>query len=110
MTSDGSGGAHVLEIRKGPEASYADVYTPQALAALAVLAPLNEPRRGLMSARIERRAARASRRQPIAFLDPGSVIPGTASPVHAADNVGAGVGRVLDASQRQRIAAAWDRL
>jgi malate synthase len=69
--------SHVLQIRGDLERSYADVYTPEALAALAALAPLNEPRRALMSARIQRRAARARGRQRIAFLDPATTIPGT---------------------------------
>jgi len=34
-----------LQIRGDYERSYRDVYTPEALAALATLAPLNEPRR-----------------------------------------------------------------
>jgi malate synthase len=67
----------MLQIRGQLERSYADVYTPEALAALAALAPLNEPRRALMSARIARRAARARGRERIAFLDPGATIPGT---------------------------------
>src|SRR3989442_15555211 len=61
---------HALQIRGNLEGSYPDVYPPEALAALAVLAPLNEPRRALMSARIQRRAARARGEQRIAFLDP----------------------------------------
>ncbi|HLN92569.1 MAG TPA: malate synthase, partial [Thermoanaerobaculia bacterium] len=47
------------------------------MAALAALAPLNGPRRALMKARIERRAARARNRQRIDFLDPGGTIPAT---------------------------------
>lgn len=38
------------------------------------------------------------------------VIPGTARPDHALDNLAAGVGRLPDAAQRRRIAAAWDGL
>ena len=38
------------------------------------------------------------------------VIPGTASPAHAKDNVAAGLGRLPDAAGRRRIADAWDRL
>ena len=76
--------AHALEIRGDLERSYADVYTPEALSALAALAPLDEPRRVLMSARIQRRAARARGRQRIAFLDPDRTIPGTAIKVQDA--------------------------
>ncbi len=38
------------------------------------------------------------------------VIPGTARPDHAKDNLAAGVGRLPDAAQRRRIAEAWDGL
>ena len=37
------------------------------------------------------------------------VIPGTARPDHAKDNLAAGVGRIPDMAQRRRIAEAWDR-
>ena len=38
------------------------------------------------------------------------VIPGTAKPDHMRDNVAAGLGRLPDAVQRQRMAAYWDKL
>jgi aryl-alcohol dehydrogenase-like predicted oxidoreductase len=38
------------------------------------------------------------------------VIPGTARPDHARDNVAAGLGRLPDATQRQRMAAYWQSL
>jgi len=38
------------------------------------------------------------------------VIPGTAKPEHMRDNVSAGLGRLPDATQRQRMAAYWDAL
>ena len=38
------------------------------------------------------------------------VIPGTAKPDHMRDNVAAGLGRLPDATQRQRMAAYWDAL
>src|SRR6185436_10343366 len=66
-----------LQIRGDLERTYRDVCTPAAMAALAALAPLNESRRALMAARIQRRAARASERKRITFLDPGMRIPGT---------------------------------
>jgi malate synthase len=69
--------SHALEIRSDLERAYRDVFTQAAMAALAALAPLNEPRRALMSARIERRAARARERQRIRFLDADSTISGT---------------------------------
>jgi malate synthase len=57
--------------------TYDDVYTPEVLAALAVLAPLDEKRQAAMTTRIRRRAARARDRKPIEFLDPNSMIAGT---------------------------------
>lgn len=38
------------------------------------------------------------------------VIPGTARPQHAKDNVAAGLGRLPDERARKRISAAWDGL
>src|SRR5262245_47059052 len=67
----------VLEIRGTLEATYPDVFTPDALAALAALAPLDAARKALMKARIARRAARVRDRRRIEFLDPQSVIPRT---------------------------------
>jgi malate synthase len=72
------------EIRGDLARVYRDVYTADAMAALAALMPLNEPRRALMAARIDRRAARARDRRRIAFLDPDSTIPGTDIPVRDA--------------------------
>jgi malate synthase len=65
------------QIRGTLETSYVDVFTPEALSALAALAPLDAERKGMMKARIARRAARARDRQRMAFLDPQSVIPRT---------------------------------
>ena len=67
-------GQRSFEIRGNLESQYADVYTPQALAALEALAPLDADRKALMTARIARRAQRARDRQPIAFLDPAATI------------------------------------
>jgi len=66
-----------IEIRGTLEASYPDVFTPEALAALAALAPLDADRKAVMRARIDRRAARMRDRRRIAFLDPQSIIPRT---------------------------------
>jgi malate synthase len=66
-----------LQIRGSLERQYADVYTPQALAALAALAPLDQQRRELMAARTRRRAARAREGQRIGFLDAAATIGGT---------------------------------
>lgn len=63
-----------LRIRHGVLEDYRDVLTPAALDALAALAPLNEDRRALMRARIERRAKRFRDRERIGFLSPDSTI------------------------------------
>jgi malate synthase len=66
-----------FEIRGTLENSYPDVFTAEALSALAALAPLDADRKAVMKARIARRAARVRGRQRIAFLDPQSSIPRT---------------------------------
>src|SRR5438477_4654835 len=66
--------ARKLEIRGNLERAYADVFSPQAVAALEALADLDADREALMAARIERRAARARNHQRIAFLDPQATI------------------------------------
>src|SRR5437763_7994530 len=63
-----------LEIRGNLENAYADVFTPEAVAALEAVAGLDADRKAVMAARIERRAARARNRQRIAFLDPQATI------------------------------------
>ena len=63
-------GPRRLEIRANLETSYSDVLTQEALTALEALAPLDVDRRAVMTARIERRAARARSRERITFLDP----------------------------------------
>jgi len=76
--------ASSLEIRQGLLRAYPDVYTPEALAALQALAPLDRDRRELMTRRIARRQERARERRPIEFLDPAVFIPRTRIPVHEA--------------------------
>jgi malate synthase len=66
--------ARKLEIRGNLESAYADVFTPEAVAALEALAGFDADRKAVMAARIERRAARARNQQRIAFLDPQSAI------------------------------------
>jgi len=66
-----------LEIEGNLASAYDDVFTFAALDALAALADFEPQRRQIMSARIERRAARARDRRPITFLDPQTLIPGT---------------------------------
>ena len=77
MSGEVLGDAFALEIRPGLERAYPDVYTAEAMAALAALAPLDEARRELMRARLERRAARARDRQRIGFLPADATIAGT---------------------------------
>ncbi len=69
--------ASVLEYRQHLLQSYPDVYTPAALEALEVLAPLDAPRREVMAARVARRQARARGGKRIDFLDPDALIPRT---------------------------------
>ncbi len=66
-----------LEFRDAVLAAYPDVYTPAALAALEVLAPLNHRRHERMAARTALRKRRAGQGERISFLDPESLIPGT---------------------------------
>jgi malate synthase len=66
-----------LNYRNSVLKAYPGVYTPAALEALEVLAPLNRERRELMAGRIARRLARRNGRQRIAFLDPQALIPRT---------------------------------
>src|SRR5881397_2734461 len=66
--------ARKLEIRGNLENAYADVFTPEAVAALEALAGLDADRKALMAARIERRAERARNKQRIRFLDPQDTI------------------------------------
>ena len=73
-----------LEYRNGVLTAYAEVYTPAAIEALEVLAPLNRDRREVMTRRIERRLTRERERQRIAFLDPHALIPRTAIQVQDA--------------------------
>jgi malate synthase len=63
-----------LEIRGNLESAYADVFTPEAVAALEALAGLDADRKAVMAARIERRAARARNKQRIDFLHPQATI------------------------------------
>jgi malate synthase len=77
MIGGRQGDAHALQVRGDLLRSYGDVFTPEAMGALAALAPLNAPRRALMEARIQRRARRARDRRRIAFLDPATTISGT---------------------------------
>lgn len=76
--------ARKLEIRGNLENAYADIFTPEAMAALEALAGLDADRKAVMAARIARRAARARNKQRIAFLDPQATIARTAIKVQDA--------------------------
>jgi malate synthase len=77
MIGGRQGEAHALQVRGDLLRSYRDVFTPEAMEALAALAPLDSRRQALMAARMERRARRARDRRRIEFLDPAITIPGT---------------------------------
>jgi malate synthase len=92
-----------VEIRANLQNSYPDVFTPQAVAALEALAGFDADRRAVMTARIERRSARARNRERIRFLDPDAWIARTKIRVQEARDgafVGSDIPRDL---QRQWI-------
>jgi malate synthase len=66
-----------LKIRDNLQETYSDVYTPEALAALSALAPLNATIKEVMAARNKKRAERQRQQKRITFLDPESSIPRT---------------------------------
>jgi malate synthase len=66
-----------LDYRDSVLKAYPEVYSPAALEALEVLAPLNRDQHELMARRIARRLMRERGRQRIAFLDPQALIPRT---------------------------------
>ncbi len=68
---------HLIKIAGAAHAGYPDVYTPEAVAALEALSPLDARRYELMAARIARRTERAQERRPIQFLAQESLIDGT---------------------------------
>jgi len=92
-----------IQIRGQLAAAYADVLTPQAVATLAALAPLDAERKAVMRARIERRAARARAGHRIEFLDANALVPRTQITVKKARE-GAFVGSAIPRDlQRQWI-------
>ena len=95
--------ARKLEIRGNLENAYADVFTPEAVAALEALAGLDADRKAVMAARIERRAARARNKQRIDFLDAQATIARTKIKVQDA-RAGAFIGAEIPKDlQRQWI-------
>jgi malate synthase len=93
--------ARKLEIRGNLEKAYADVITPEALAALEALAGLDADRKAVMAARIERRAARSRNKQRIAFLDPQATIARTKIKVQDA-RAGAFIGAEIPKDLRRQ--------
>ena len=66
-----------LRIRDALAGDYSDIYTHEALAALAFMSQFNEEQKRLMTERMQRRAWRIRERRPITFLDPESTLAGT---------------------------------
>ena len=66
-----------ITIRQSARDAYQDVYTPEVVAALEALAPLDARRGELMRERIARRTERAQNKQHIDFLDEDATIDGT---------------------------------
>ncbi|HEU4720358.1 MAG TPA: hypothetical protein VFS59_03275 [Gemmatimonadaceae bacterium] len=66
-----------LCLRAGVLDAYRDVFTPDALDAIGILAPFDARRRALMQARIDRRTRRQRERERIDFLPADATIDGT---------------------------------
>ena len=66
-----------ISIRADLQTTYADVYTPEALAALNALASFNSTIKQLMALRTRRRRQRQTDKKKIGFLPADSLIPGT---------------------------------
>jgi malate synthase len=90
-----------LEIRGNLATTYSDVLAADAIAAITALAPLDDDRKAVMAARIERRAARARNKERITFLDPGSYIARTKITVQEARD-GAFVGSEIPPDLRRQ--------
>jgi malate synthase len=69
--------AAALQFRGNVRSDYADVYTPEAVAALEALIAFDAERKSVMASRIERRNRRAVGGERIDFLSPDVVIPRT---------------------------------
>ncbi len=93
--------ARKLEIRGSLEHAYADVYTPEAVAALEALTGLDADRKAVMAARIERRAARTRNQQRLTFLDPQATVARTTIKVQDARD-GAFTGDAIPADLRRQ--------
>jgi malate synthase len=74
----------MLQFEDGLQDGYPDLLTARVRSALEALVPLDAARQALMAERLDRRAARARRRERIAFLPPGDLVPGTGLTVQQA--------------------------
>jgi len=83
-----------LQIRDSLATEYSDIYTPEALAALAHMARFNAEQKRLMDERTRRRLARMRDRQPVGFLPAEAEIKGTGIKVQDARD-GKFVGAVI---------------
>ncbi|MAE64273.1 MAG: malate synthase [Phycisphaeraceae bacterium] len=92
-----------LQIQDRLQDTYPDVLTEDALRALDALAPLNDVRREMMAARIQRRRRRAAEGERITFLDPDEIIPRTTLTVRAARDGDFDGSEIPDDLQRQWI-------
>jgi isocitrate lyase len=72
----GTGGSGI-SIRDNLKSAYADVYTPEVLAALTAMVGFNQRQKDLMAARIGRRERRIRNHERIRFLDADALIAGT---------------------------------
>ncbi len=79
-----STGEQILQIRDDLAQKYCDIYTSEALAALAFMARFNQEQKALMDKRSQRRAARIREQRRITFLAPDELIGGTAIKVQDA--------------------------
>ena len=77
ITFDSDYPCEKIMIRNDLEREYSDIYIPEAMRALGILAQFNATQKGLMEKRNRRRIDRIRNREKIGFLEPESYIPGT---------------------------------
>ena len=75
---------HTIQIRDDLQHQYSDVYTPEALEVLGIMAKFNPEQKALMEKRSQRRRRRSEQKERITFLDPNKHIAGTDIPVQDA--------------------------
>src|SRR5215472_13724641 len=93
----------MLQLRGNLTKSYDDVLTPDVVEALNALAPIDNDRRQIMQARLDRRRTRQQRRERVSFLNPNDLIARTSVRVQDARD-GKFVGSEIPADlQRQWI-------